>query len=135
MGVHILRPLCRHKPLSIRLWPSAVSIGKMKDGVVLINTARGGLIDSEALIEGLESGKIGGAGLDVVENEFGLYYYDHKNDVLANRSIGILRAMPNVTVTHHMAFYTDDCVETVVRDSLLGCKYFVEGKENPWEVQ
>ena len=85
------------------------NIGRMKDGVILINTARGGLIDSEALIEGLETGKIGGAGLDVVEDEFGLYYYDHKNDVLKNRSIGILRAMPNVTVTHHMAFYTDNC--------------------------
>ena len=110
------------------------SIGKMKDGVVLINTARGGLIDSEALIEGLESGKIGGAGLDVVENEFGLYYYDHKNDVLANRSIGILRAMPNVTVTHHMAFYTDNCTKTVVEDSVKSCILFMEGKENPWQV-
>ena len=110
------------------------SIGKMKDGVVLINTARGGLIDSEALIEGLESGKIGGAGLDVVENEFGLYYYDPKNDVLANRSIGILRAMPNVTVTHHMAFYTDNCTKTVVEDSVKSCILFMEGKENPWQV-
>lgn len=110
------------------------SIGKMKDGVILINTARGGLIDSEALIEGLESGKIGGAGLDVVENEFGLYYYDHKNDVLSNRSIGILRAMPNVTVTHHMAFYTDNCTKTVVEDSVKSCILFMEGKENPWKV-
>ena len=46
----------------------------------------------------------------------------------------ILRGFPNVTVTHHMAFYTDDCVETVVRDSLAGCKLFLEGKENPWRV-
>lgn len=110
------------------------TIKKMKDGVVIINTARGGLIDSEALIEGIESGKIGAAGLDVVENEFGLYYYDRKSDVLNNRELAILRGFPNVTVTHHMAFYTDECVKTVVRDSLLGCKLFVEGKENPWEV-
>lgn len=110
------------------------SIAKMKDGVILINTARGGLIDSEALIEGLETGKIGGAGLDVVEDEFGLYYYDHKNDVLKNRSIGILRAMPNVTVTHHMAFYTDNCTRTVVEDSVKSCILFMEGKENPWQV-
>ena len=110
------------------------AIAKMKDGVMIVNTARGGLIDSEALIEGIESGKIGGAGLDVVENEFGLYYYDHKSDILNNRELAVLRGFPNVTVSHHMAFYTDDCVETVVRDSLLGCKYFVEGKENPWEV-
>lgn len=110
------------------------SIDRMKDGVILINTARGGLIDSEALIEGLETGKIGGAGLDVVEDEFGLYYYDHKNDVLRNRSIGILRAMPNVTVTHHMAFYTDNCTRTVIEDSVRSCILFMEGKENPWQV-
>ena len=106
----------------------------MKDGVRIINTARGGLIDSQALICGIENGKIGGAGLDVVENEFGLYYYDHKSDILNNRELAVLRGFPNVTVSHHMAFYTDDCVETVVRDSLLGCKCFAEGKENPWVV-
>ena len=110
------------------------SITQMKDGVVIVNTARGGLIDSQALIAGLTSGKIGAAGLDVVENEFGLYYYDRKSDVLDNRELAILRGFPNVTVSHHMAFYTDDCVETVVRDSLAGCKLFLEGKENPWRV-
>lgn len=110
------------------------TLDRMKDGVVIINTARGGLIDSKALIDGIESGKIGAAGLDVVENEFGLYYYDRKSDILNNRELAILRGFPNVTVTHHMAFYTDDCVETVVRDSLLGCRLFVEGKDNPWEV-
>ena len=111
------------------------AIAKMKDGVMIVNTARGGLIDTQALICGIESGKIGGAALDVVENEFGLYYYDHKSDILNNRELSILRGFPNVTVSHHMAFYTDDCVETVVRDSLLGCKYFAEGRENPWEVK
>lgn len=113
---------------------NAETVSKMKDGVMIVNTARGALIDSEALISGIESGKIGGAGLDVVENEFGLYYYDHKSDILNNRELAVLRGFPNVTVSHHMAFYTDDCVNTVVRDSLMGCKYFVEGKENPWEV-
>lgn len=113
----------------------ARAIAQMKDGVMIVNTARGGLIDSEALISGIESGKIGGAGLDVVENEFGLYYYDHKSDILNNRELAVLRGFPNVTVSHHMAFYTDECVKTVVRDSLLGCKCFVEGKENPWEVK
>ncbi|MDO4304046.1 MAG: D-isomer specific 2-hydroxyacid dehydrogenase family protein [Bacillota bacterium] len=111
------------------------TIARMKDGVMIVNTARGGLIDSEALIRGIETGKIGGAGLDVVENEFGLYYYDHKSDILNNRELAILRGFPNVTVSHHMAFYTDDCVKTVVRDSLMGCKCFVEGRENPWEVK
>lgn len=112
----------------------AGNIAAMKDGVVIVNTARGALIDSEALISAIESGKIGAAGLDVVENEFGLYYYDHKSDILNNRELAILRGFPNVTISHHMAFYTDNCVETVVRDSLLSCKLFVQGQENPWEV-
>lgn len=111
------------------------TIDKMKDGVILINTARGGLFDSLALIDGIESGKIGAAGLDVVENEFELYYYDHKADVLDNHTLAILRSYPNVTVTHHMAFYTDNYVTTVVRDSLTSCKRYATGDKNPWEVQ
>ena len=109
-------------------------IAKMKDGVILINTARGALIQSEALIRGIESKKVGAAGLDVVEHEFELYYYDHRSDILDNRELAVLRGFPNVTVTHHMAFYTDNCVKTVVVDSLKGCKRFMEGKDNPWEV-
>lgn len=112
----------------------AKTIGKMKDGVILINTARGALIDSEALIGALESKKVGAAALDVVENEFGLYYYDHKNDILTNRELMLLRSFPNVTISHHMAFYTDNEVKTVIRDSLTGCRLFGEGKPNPWEV-
>ena len=110
------------------------SLAEMKDGVVIINTARGALIESEALIAGIESGKVGAAALDVVEKEFGLYYYDRKSDVLDNRELAILRGFPNVTVSHHMAFYTDNYTRTVVRDSLQSCKLFMEGKKNPWEV-
>lgn len=113
---------------------NAETLEQMKDGVVIVNTARGGLIDSEALIAAIESGKVGAAGLDVVEKEFGLYYYDHKNDILDNRELAILRSFPNVTVSHHMAFYTDNEVKTVIRDSLTGCRLFMEGKKNPWEV-
>jgi D-lactate dehydrogenase len=113
---------------------NADTIAKMKDGVIIVNTARGALIDSEALIDAIEHGKIGAAGLDVVENEFGLYYYDHKSDILKNRELAMLRSFPNVTVSHHMAFYTENYVETVVKDSLMSCKLYMEGKENPWEV-
>lgn len=112
----------------------ANTIAQMKDGVVIVNTARGALIDSDAFIEAIENGKIGAAGLDVVENEFGLYYYDHKSDILKNRELALLRSFPNVIVSHHMAFYTKNYVETVVKDSLKSCKLYMEGKENPWEV-
>ncbi|MBO5473974.1 MAG: lactate dehydrogenase [Lachnospiraceae bacterium] len=110
------------------------TIAQMKDGVILVNTARGALIDSDAFIDAIEAGKIGAAGLDVVENEFGLYYYDHKSDILKNRELALLRSFPNVTVSHHMAFYTRNYVETVVKDSLMSCKLYMEGRENPWEV-
>jgi len=111
------------------------TMAKMKDGVVIINTARGGLIDSKALIDGIESGKVGAAGLDVIEDEFDLYYYDRKSDVLPNRDLAILKSYPNVTVSHHMAFYTENYGKTVIGDSLRGCKLHVEGKENPWLVK
>lgn len=110
------------------------TIAQMKDGVVIVNTARGALIDSDAFIDAIENGKIGAAGLDVVENEFGLYYYDHKSDILKNRELALLRSFPNVTVSHHMAFYTKNYVETVVKDSLMNCKLYMEGQKNPWEV-
>ncbi len=113
----------------------ADTIEQMKDGVVIVNTARGALIDSDAFIEAIENGKIGAAGLDVVENEFGLYYYDHKSDILKNRELALLRSFPNVTVSHHMAFYTKNYVETVVKDSLRSCKLYMEGQENPWEIK
>lgn len=110
------------------------TIAQMKDGVVIVNTARGALIDSDAFIDAIENGKIGAAGLDVVENEFGLYYYDHKSDILKNRELALFRSFPNVTVSHHMAFYTKNYVETVVKDSLMSCKLYMEGQKNPWEV-
>lgn len=72
----------------------ANAIAKMKNGVVLINTARGTLIDPEALVNGLESGKIGAAGLDVVENENGLFYFNHMGDALQNRELAMLRSFP-----------------------------------------
>lgn len=109
-------------------------LAKMKDGVILINTARGGLIDSKALVEALELGRVGACALDVVEDEFQMYYYDRRADVLGNHTLSILRDMPNVIVTPHMAFYTDQSVADMVHNCLLSCKLDNEGKENPFRV-
>lgn len=110
------------------------ALGKMKDGVVIVNTARGGLIDTKALIDGIESGKVGAAALDVIEDEFGMYYYDLKSDPLSKRDLYILRGFPNVIVTPHMAFYTDQAVSDMVKHSIESCILRSEGKEDPWAV-
>ncbi len=110
------------------------AIQKMQDGVVLINTARGGLIDTKALIDGMESCKIGAAGLDVIEDEFGMYYFDRKADVLSKRDLYILRGFPNVIVTPHMAFYTDQAVSDMVKHSIESCMLHEAGKDDPCRV-
>lgn len=104
------------------------AVSKMKDGVVLINTARGGLMDTRALIDGLESGRIGALGLDVIEDEFGLYYNDLKSEVLSKRDLYTLRGFPNVVVTPHMAFYTDQAVSDMVRHSIESCLEFEKSR-------
>ena len=106
----------------------------MKDGIIIVNTARGALIDTEAAIDALESGKIGALGLDVIEDEFDLVYYDRREEILGKKNLYLLRSYPNVTMTHHMAFYTEQTIETMVRDSLRGAEYFFNGKDNPWKV-
>lgn len=110
------------------------TIAKMRDDVVIVNTARGSLIDSKALIQGIESGKIGAVALDVVENEFNMYYYDLKSDIFDNHELYILRGFPNVIVTPHMAFYTDQSVSDMVLSSVKGYWLFANGQENPWRV-
>lgn len=110
------------------------SIDNMKKGVFIINTARGTLINTDDLIEGIEKKKIGGAALDVIEHEANLYYNDLKYEILDNRQLAILKSYPNVIVTPHTAFYTDQAVSDMVENSILSCVLFMEGKKNPWEV-
>lgn len=110
------------------------SLAIMKSGVIVVNTARGPLIDTDVLINGLESGKIGAAALDVIEKEFGLYYYNLSGQVINNSELAILKSFPNVIVTPHTAFYTDQAVSDMVKNSLKGCCLFAEGKKSPWEI-
>ena len=112
----------------------AKAIETMKPGAVIINTARGKLIDSDALIAGLESGKLGGAALDVLENENGLYYYNRMGDVIPNPELAALRSMPNVILTDHTAFYTEEDVESMVRGVLESADAFAKGQPTRHDV-
>lgn len=96
------------------------TIAKMKDGVVLINTARGELMDIQALTQGIETEKIGALGLDVFENENGIYHADLKTDIIKNRDMVYLRQFPNVVMTQHMAFYTDTNIKSMVDCGIEG---------------
>lgn len=111
------------------------AIKQMKDGVILINCARGSLIDTEALIRGVEKRKIGFAGLDVIENETGLYYYNRQGEPLHNPQLAILKSYANVLVTPHTAFYTDEAVSDMVENSIIFAKAFMNGKKTPFEVK
>lgn len=106
------------------------TIKKMKDNVIIINTARGSIINTADLIAGLETKKIGACALDVIENELGLYYKDYKYRNATNHYLSILRDMPNVLITPHMAFYTHQAVRDMVNHSLLSIIASSKGKEN-----
>lgn len=110
------------------------AIEKMKSGVILINCARGSLIDTDALIAGIESGKIGFAGLDVIEDEQGLYYFNRMGEPLNNPKLAILRSYANVIVTPHTAFYTNRAVSDMVENSIYCTKELLEGKDTPFRV-
>ena len=113
---------------------NAEAFAKMKRGVTIVNTARGKLIDSDALLAALESGQVGAAGLDVLENENGLYYYDRMGDVIPNPELAALRAMPNVILTDHTAFYTYEDVKSMVRGVLESAAAFAEGSPTRHDV-
>jgi len=94
------------------------SIGKMKTGVMIINTGRGALIDSKALIEELKSGKIGGAALDVYEEEENLFFRDLSSKVLQDDILARLLTFPNVLITSHQAFLTKEALESIAVTTL-----------------
>ena len=112
------------------------AIEKMKDGAYIINTARGKLVDSEALILGIERRKLGGAALYVVEFENGLYYYDLMGEVMVNPKLALLRSFPNVILSPHTAFYTAEDVRDMVEGNFKSCYEFGTGqKSHGVEVQ
>lgn len=106
----------------------AESISKMKDGVMIINTGRGKLINTRHLIEGLVSLKVGYAGLDVYEEEANYFYEDRSDEVMADDVLARLLSFNNVIVTSHQAFFTQEAMSNIASTTLNNIKDFQEGR-------
>lgn len=106
---------------------NAESIGKMKDGIVIVNTSRGGLVDTEDLIQGIKSGKVGAACLDVYEEEGDLFYEDFSGDIVQDDKLVRLIAMPNVIVTSHQAFLTKEALDNIASTTVNNLVRFFAG--------
>ena len=113
----------------------AAELARMRPGTILVNAARGMLVDTSAMVEALESGHLGGAALDTIENEAGPYYLDRTGEPLPNRDRAVLMALPNVIVSPHMAFYTAEDVEHMVRSNVEALLAFSRGENSPYEVR
>ncbi|MDX3659180.1 D-isomer specific 2-hydroxyacid dehydrogenase family protein [Streptomyces sp. ID05-26A] len=103
-------------------------IALMKHGAVVVNTGRGPLVDTNALVEALDSGKLGGAALDVLEGEEGIFYTDCRTREVDSDLLRLQR-MPNVLITPHTAYYTDHALSDTVQNSLINCLSFENGGE------
>ncbi|GJE67171.1 D-lactate dehydrogenase [Methylorubrum aminovorans] len=94
------------------------ALARMKRGVMLINTGRGALVDTAALIEGLKSGAIGHLGLDVYEEEGGLFFEDLSNQIIRDDVFARLLTFPNVLVTGHQAFFTAEALAAIAATTI-----------------
>ena len=94
------------------------SIDKMKKGVIIVNTSRGALIDTEALIDGIKSRKIGGACLDVYEEEANVFFNDYSGHIIDDDTLARLISMPNVIVTSHQAFLTEEALNNIAETTV-----------------
>ena len=100
------------------------SIEKLKKGVVIVNTSRGALIDAEALLEGIKARKIGAACLDVYEEEANVFFQDFSGHIIADDTLARLISMPNVIVTSHQAFLTEEALSNIAEttvSNLIAC--------------
>lgn len=110
------------------------TLSKMKNGVYIINTSRGQLVDTSALIDGIKSGKVGAAGLDVYEEEASLFFEDKSEEVIRDDKLSTLISMPNVIVTSHQAFLTREALDGIAKTTMENFKAYFNGEELVNEV-
>ncbi|NMO18080.1 2-hydroxyacid dehydrogenase [Pyxidicoccus fallax] len=126
-----------HVPLtpSTRHMVDGAALARMKKGVVLVNTGRGALINSRALLAALKTGHIGGAGLDVYEEEEGIFFQDLSGQVLQDDTLARLLTFPNVLVTSHQAFLTHEALANIAETTLASVTAFERGEPLVNEVR
>lgn len=103
------------------------AFSKMKKGVFILNTSRGALIDSEALLDALNSRTVGGAGLDVYEEEANLFYEDRSDTIIHDDTLALLVSRPNVILTAHQAFLTEEALHNIAEETIKNLDAFFSG--------
>jgi D-lactate dehydrogenase len=118
-----------HCPLapSTRHLVGPAELGSMPDGAYIVNTSRGAVIDHRALIEKLKKGGLGGVGLDVYEEEEGVFFHDLSDQVLADDQLARLLTFPNVIVTAHQGFFTEPALATIAAQTVANLGHLEAG--------
>ena len=125
-----------HCPLTPQTYHmlSRSAFHQTRPGVIIINTSRGALIDSEALLDNVKSGKVGAAGLDVYEEEADVFYEDVSSKVMRDDTLNLLLSQPNVLVTSHQAFLTDEALRAIAETTVGSLRGFFDGERVENEV-
>jgi len=104
------------------------TIAQMKSGVMLINTSRGKLVDTKAVIDGIKSEKIGYVGIDVYEEEDKLFFEDLSDTIIQDDTFQLLQSFPNVVITAHQGFFTENALDDIARTTITNLSDFEQGK-------
>ncbi|KAL2311976.1 2-hydroxyacid dehydrogenase [Schizosaccharomyces pombe] len=125
--------LCLHCPLTpdTEHLVDEKLLASMKKGVKIINTSRGGLVDTKALVKAIESGQVGGCAMDVYEGERSLFYRDLSNEVIKDTTFQQLANFPNVLVTSHQAFFTAEALSAIAHTTLKNVSDFASQNNDP----
>lgn len=114
---------------------NADTLARNKRGLLLINTSRGGLVDTEAAIDALKSGQLGGLALDVYEQEADLFFRDLSNTIISDDLFQRLLSFPNVIVTGHQAFFTEEAITTICKTTINSVTQFANGQALTDEIK
>jgi D-lactate dehydrogenase len=131
---HVISLHCPLTPESYHLVKEE-TLAKMRDGVMLINTSRGGLIDAQAVVRALKSGKVGYLGLDVYEQESEFFYEDLSNEIIQDDVLQRLMTFPNVLITSHQAYFTETALRNIAETTVANMNDFAAGRGSANEVK